>query len=343
MDKRECERPDGTRTRHAGWSFRTSPHTHAEGVLATLSEYRGMPEAHYVLGAGSSDLMFRAIRLWVTPHSRVLTLDPTYGEYGHILEQVIGCTPQRFMLREEDRYAVDLDALRAEFARGHDWIFLVNPNSPTGTTLRHTELVSLLDALHPNTHLWIDETYVDYVDPAMTLEPLAAARQRIVVCKSLSKCYGLSGLRAAYLCGDSELIAQVRRLTPPWVLGLPTQMAVTGALRNPDYYAGRWAETRRLRERLSTLLDGIGIETLGGQANFLLCSLRDRSITARWLIERCRHRKLFLRSLDNFGTRIDPWTFRIAVKDAATNQRMVGIIAEALAMGGNTIPTQSSP
>ena len=320
-----------TITRHAGWSFRTSPPTHAEGVLATLSEYRGLPEAHFVLGAGSSDLMFRAIRLWVTPHSRVLTLDPTYGEYGHILEQVIGCTPQRFMLREEDRYAVDLDALRAEFARGHDWIFLVNPNSPTGTTLRHTELVSLLDALHSNTHLWIDETYVDYVDPAMTLEPLAAARQRIVVCKSLSKCYGLSGLRAAYLCGDSELIAQVRRVTPPWVLGLPTQMAVIGALRNPDYYAGRWAETRRLRERLSTLLDGIGIETLGGQANFLLCSLRDRSITARWLIERCRHRKLFLRSLDNFGSQINPHTFRIAVKDAETNQRMVGILADVLA------------
>lgn len=317
---------------HIEWSLKTSPPTHAEGVLAALSESRALPEAHFVPGAGSSDLMFRAIRLWVTPRSRVLLLDPTYGEYGHILENVIGCTPHRFTLTKENGYAIDLAALASEFASGHDWIFLVNPNSPTGSVLGHADLVSLLDVMHPGTHLWLDETYVDYVDPAMTLEPCAAAHERVVVCKSLSKCYALSGLRAAYLCGSTTLMSQVRQVTPPWVLGLPTQIAVIGALRNPRYYEAQWSLTRMLREQLSAMLEVIGIDTLGSQANFLLCTLRGNAITARRLIELCRRKKLFLRSLENFGSRIDAHTFRIAVKDPDTNRRMVEILAEALAM-----------
>ena len=316
---------------HLEWSIKTSPPTHAEGVLATLAECRGLPEPHFVLGAGSSDLMFRAIRLWVRPSSRVLLLDPTYGEYGHILEHVIGCTPQRFPLQRGNGYAIDVASLRAEFARGHDWIFLVNPNSPTGSALDRATLVSLLEAMHPRTHLWLDETYVDYLDPAMTLEPLAAARDRIVVCKSLSKCYALSGLRAAYLCGSAPLMAQVRQVTPPWVLGLPTQMAVVAALRSQHYYEAQWFNTRRLREQLAAQLEAIGIDILGGQANFLLCAVLGNTITARQLIAHCRRQKLFLRSLENWGSRIGADTFRIAVKDAATNQRMVAIIADALA------------
>jgi len=327
---------------HLTFAMRTSPPTHAEGVLKVLAESRGLPQAHFALGAGSSDLMFRAMRLWVGKHSRVLLPDPTYGEYGHILEHVIGCDLQRFALSAETGYAIDQEALRAEFARGHDWIFLVNPNSPTGTTLDHATLASLLESLHPNTHLWLDETYVDYVDPAMTLEPLAAAHGRVVVCKSLSKCYALSGLRAAYLCGNAELIAKVRQVTPPWVLGLPTQMAVVAALRNLAYYEQQWAATRTLRTQLTQGFESIGIGVIGGQANFLLCSLRERAITASALIERCRRRKLFLRNLDNFGTRIDAWTFRIAVKDAATNQRMLAIIAEVLASSGETLNADCS-
>ncbi len=320
-----------TIARHIEWSCKTSPPTHAEGVLSTLSECRGLPETHFVLGAGSSDLMFRAIRLWVTPHSRVLLLDPTYGEYAHILENVIGCTPDRFALTKETGYAIDVDALHAAFAKGYDWIFLVNPNSPTGSVLTHAQLVSLLDAMHPRTRLWLDETYIDYVDSKATLEPQAAAHERVVVCKSLSKCYALSGLRAAYLCGSESAMAQVRKVTPPWVLGLPTQIAVISALNNPRYYEKQWARTRLLREQLSVMLDDIGITTLGSQANFLLCSLRDGAVTARHLIDDCRSKKLFLRSLENFGSRIDPYTFRIAVKDPDTNHRMVGILAEALA------------
>lgn len=317
-------------SRFLPWEIKTSPPTHAEGVLATLAESRRIQKRHFVLGAGSSDLMFRAIRLWVTKSSRVLILDPSYGEYGHILENVIGCEVHKFKLSQNDGYSINLSSLLYEFSKGYDWIFLVNPNSPTGTVLPYEALASLFETMHPKTHVWVDETYIDYVDPSITLEPLAVKRDRIVICKSLSKCYALSGVRAAYLCGSGALMAQIRHITPPWVLGLPTQIAVVFALRNGKYYEQRWSETRRLREQLAAALDEVGIDVINSQANFILCKVRGKLITAKNLIERCRRKNLFLRDLSNFGGQIDEFTFRISVKSEYTNRQMIKIISEEI-------------
>src|SRR6185503_1009555 len=83
-------------------------------------------------GAGSSDLIFEGLQRWVTPASRVLILDPMYGEYAHVLENVIGATVDRLALERKRGYEVDPDALAARVACGYDWVVLVNPNSPTG-------------------------------------------------------------------------------------------------------------------------------------------------------------------------------------------------------------------
>ena len=260
----------------------------------------------------------------------MLILDPSYGEYRHILDNVIGCEVHKFKLSQNDGYSINLRYLLSEFSKGYDWIFLVNPNSPTGTVLPYEYLVSLFETIHPNTHVWVDETYIDYVDPLMTLESFAAKRDRIVICKSLSKCYALSGLRAAYLCGSEALMAQVRHITPPWVLGLPTQIAVVFALRNRNYYEERWSDTRRLREQLAVALDEVGIDVVNSQANFLLCKVRGKSITAKKLIESCRRKNLFLRDLSNWGSQIDEFTFRISVKSECTNRQMINIISEEI-------------
>src|SRR5207237_7922333 len=99
--------------------------------------------------------------------------------------------------------------------------------------------------------VWIAETYVDYVDPDESLERFACELPNVVVCKSMSKVYALSGMRAAYLCACPELVAYLRRVTPPWTVSLPAQVAAVAALDEAPYYAARWAETRRLRQELA--------------------------------------------------------------------------------------------
>src|SRR5205814_10473124 len=154
---------------------------------------------------------------------------PTYGEYAHVLERVIGCRVDRFVLHRASNFNVDVDELSKTIARRrrrrrYDLVVLVNPNSPTGRHIPRPDMQRLLTAVNPGTRVWIDETYLEYVGAKESLERFAAGSANVFVCKSMSKVYALSGLRAAYLCGPAAEIRQLRAITPPWAVSLPAQV-----------------------------------------------------------------------------------------------------------------------
>ncbi len=313
-------------TEHLPWLLRTSPPTDAAGLVAAVAAARGVAPENILPGAGSSDLIFRAFRHWLRPGSRALILDPTYGEYAHVLEQVIGCTVDRLPLDRADDYALNLDRLRAAFARGYDIVALVNPNSPTGRHIPRDDLESVLRAAPAHTRVWVDETYVEYGGPHASLESFAAASENVIVAKSMSKVYALSGARVAYLCAGPHQLEALRALTPPWVIGLPAQVAAVRALQDPAYYEKRYAETAALREHLAAGLCALGWTVLPGIANFLLCHLPASGPDADAIVRRARADGLFLRDAVRMGARLGPHAIRLAVKDAATNSRMLAIL-----------------
>jgi histidinol-phosphate/aromatic aminotransferase/cobyric acid decarboxylase-like protein len=298
-----------------------------------IARARGVPADSVLPGAGSSDLIFTGLRHWVTPGSRVLILDPMYGEYAHVLEKVIGARVDRLSLSRTRSYDLQFADLSAHIRGGYDWVVLVNPNSPTGRHVARQDLEPRL-AKAPGTRWWIDETYIDYADCAgreQSLETYAAASTNVVVCKSMSKAYALSGARAAYLCGPPSMVDELRPLCPPWSASLPGQIAAVEALKASDYYRARWEETGVLRAELREGLLGLGWDVVPGCANFLLCHLPPAAPEAAAVAERARTRGLFVRDVASMGASLDARTLRIAVKDRRTNQAMVEILRITLA------------
>lgn len=318
---------------HLPWLLRTSPPTGCEGMLRAIASARGVDVASLLPGAGSSDLIFRAFRHWLNSDSRALLLDPTYGEYAHVLEKVIGCRVDRFALSPEDDFELSVDRFERAARKGYDLIVQVNPNSPAGRHAPRAELAPALARLPESTRVWIDETYIDYVGAEKSFETIAAGSENVVVCKSMSKVYALSGARVAYLCGPEPVIAELRSITPPWVVGLPSQVAAVKALEDPDYYEGRYRETHELRRALASELLAMGWGVVPGCANFLLCRLPDSGCDAATLVTRCREKGLFIRDARNMGAMLGDRFVRVAVKDAADNRRMVEIMR--MATGGN--------
>jgi histidinol-phosphate/aromatic aminotransferase/cobyric acid decarboxylase-like protein/N-acyl-L-homoserine lactone synthetase len=312
--------------RYLPWLVKTSPPTACEGLIRAIAVARGVSAEHVVVGAGSSDLIFRALPRWLHRRSRVLLLDPTYGEYSHVLEQVIGCRVDRLPLSREGGYVVPLDALGAALADGYDLVVLVNPNSPTGRYIDAADLKPLLQSAPARTRVWVDETYVNYVPGAESLEAFAAASENVIVCKSMSKMYALSGARAAYLCAAPHQLEELRAVTPPWVVSLPAQVAAVRALESLEYYEARWAETAGLRTTLAAGLRQLDWDVIDGVANFLLCHLPDTAPTAAELVSACQRRGLFLRNASPMGRQLGDRAVRLAVKDAVTNERMLHIL-----------------
>lgn len=315
---------------HLEWLIATSPPTGCEGLVRTVAETRGVPEANVLAGAGSSELIYLALRRRLTAGDRALVLAPSYGEYRHVLGRVIGCRVDTVELRREDGYRVDPALLAAKLREGFDLVVLVNPNSPTGVHLPREALEAVLREAPSATRFWIDETYVDYAGPDASLERFAAASRNVVVCKSMSKVYALSGLRAAYLVGPRDVVADLRALTPPWAVGLIAQVAAVEALRDGAYYAARWAETHALRADLERrLASDLGADVVRGVANFVLFHLPPGSPAPAEVAARCRARKLYVRDLGEMGD-VGRTALRVAVKDAATNARMLAILGDAL-------------
>ena len=102
-------------------------------MINVIARVRGVSPDNILPGAGSSDLIFRAFQQWLDANSRVLILDPTYGEYSHVLEQVIGCKVDRLVLPADQGYQFT-PALLDEYTGRHayDLAVIVNPISPTG-------------------------------------------------------------------------------------------------------------------------------------------------------------------------------------------------------------------
>jgi len=317
--------------KHLSWVLRTSPPSRASGLVRAIANARSVPEESVLVGSGSSALIFLALTEWLSRESRVTLLDPTYGEYAHLLEKIVGCDVERFVLPREDGYRLDLDELLERIGhRPPDWLILVNPNSPTGGFVPRSRLERFLDLLPPTTRVWIDETYVDYVGSLESLERYAAASDNVVVCKSMSKVYALSGLRLAYLCAAGRDLVRLWERTPPWGVSFPAQLAGIRALQSSSYYAERWTETGRLREELTSDLRraSCGVP-FPSHANFVLVDLPSSSPPAAEIVRRCATHGVFLRDFpnsENLGER----ALRVAVKSAAENRRIVRVLARAL-------------
>lgn len=225
---------------------------------------------------------------------------------------------------------VNTDSLLEEILKGYDMVILVNPNSPTGVHIAKDKMEEMLLQVPTATLVWIDETYIEYKGTTDSLEQLATRTENVIICKSMSKVYALSGARIGYLCCAPHLIETLKSLTPPWALSLPSQLAAINALQDEGYYNIKYHETQLLREKMRFDLIRIGMkEVIAGVANFLLFYL-PAGISSPDFIEDCKAHNLYIRDVSTMGTTLGNGVLRIAVKDEKTNERIIIIMQQIM-------------
>jgi histidinol-phosphate/aromatic aminotransferase/cobyric acid decarboxylase-like protein len=308
---------------------RTSPPPNGEGLVEAIARRFGVHPRHIVLGAGSSDLVYRAMTAWLDEGSRVLVLDPSYREYAHVAQKVARCSVEWLVLPRDDDYAPSGEDVRRVIGEGYDLVVLVNPNNPTGHYVERPTLLDWLDAAPSRTRIWVDEAYAHLVEHEASLVPDATTRANLFVCRSLSKSFALSGLRVAFLAGPADDVEALRRRTPPWVVGFPGQVAALRALEDEPYYARQYADTRRLRRELAASLRRAGFDVLEGQIASVLVHLPDDAPAAAEVVARCARRGVFVRDASDMGRSLGRRVLRVAVKDGRSHARIVSALHAA--------------
>ncbi|MGV3616922.1 MAG: pyridoxal phosphate-dependent aminotransferase [Fimbriimonas sp.] len=312
-----------------GWMARTSPPTHAEGVRAAIADRSGIDAARVLVGPGSSALLFLAFSRWLRPGMRVLTVDPTYGEYAHAIG-VAGANGERMML-EGPNFRLDLNRwIERLCGESYDLAVLVNPNNPTGQAIPAERLQKALVRIPSTTRVWIDEAYAPFAT-GTALDLSAFDRPNVFVVRSMSKGFALSGLRAAYLVGPQAAIQELGKWMPPWAVSLPAQVAVVAALSERDYYETRYAETEGMRRSLSDRLRNKGLRVLDGVANWVLAELPAGAPCAHAVCQRMAVERVFVRDAGRTAPALRDRYLRVAVRPDEEAERLLTALDRALA------------
>jgi histidinol-phosphate aminotransferase len=235
------------------------PDRHAAGVRRLLAERHGVEPEQIALGNGAAELLQSAAFALLGPGAELLTPWPSYPLYP-LLAAHAGAQPV---------FAAN-GLGKGELSERVRVLVICNPNDPTGAYVRSEELGALLSSLPDHVHVLLDEALVHFqdVEDVDACLRLIEAFPRLLVVRTFSKIYGLSGLRAGYAVGsDPRLLAAV---APVLGVNALTQAALEHALRTGDREIERRRRAvARERARVTEGLRALGADVADSQANFV--------------------------------------------------------------------------
>ena len=285
----------------------------------------GLSRDLITVGNGAAELI--AALLSQLGAGRLGLIAPSFEEYAHRRTPASVFTPGP----PDFRYTAD-DLIAWFGAHPVDVLVLVNPDNPSGNYLPAADVRRLIDwARTENVRLVVDESFVDFADePDATLltETILRADPHLVVIKSISKSYGIPGLRLGVLASaDGALVEAVSAALPIWNINSLAEFYLQVSSKYARVYGEALALFRRERAAFLADLAGVpGVRVLPTQANYVMAEVgTDVAELAAYLL--ATHRILIKDLTPKLGRLGVPGHFvRLAIRDAADNARLVAAL-----------------
>jgi histidinol-phosphate aminotransferase len=286
-----------------------------------LAQKHGVGMAEVLLGCGSNELLDLAVRTFCTAEHHIVFAEPAFVVY-RIAALASGIPFTAVPLTAG--LAHDLPAMAAAVKSNTRLMFVANPNNPTGTHVGRAAVEKLLREVPPEVIIVMDEAYLEYADAPDypdSLE-LRGLRERLVVCRTFSKIYGLAALRVGYAVGQPQLIDYMNRVRAPFNVSTIGQAAALAALDDSDHVQTARALNLKERKRLTDTLTGRGLAVAPSQANFILVDVKR---PARPVYEALLRQGVIVRP---FGSL--PSSLRVTVGTERENDRFLAALAQVL-------------
>lgn len=247
------------------------PHPYADDLKQALASYTRVDPEAIVTGCGSDDVIDSAIRAFCEPGDVLAHADPTFA-MAPLFARMNGLTPVAVPLGLG--FDLDVEGLLATGARV---IYLCSPNNPTGGCVSPGALEQVI-AEAPGLVI-LDEAYAEFCEQDWFTR--APGRARLLVTRTLSKAFGLAGLRIGYAAAAPALARDVERSRGPFKVGALTARAAIAALEGDRAWVrAQIDEMLACRARFVRELEARGLAPLPTDANFVLVPVRDAAATA---------------------------------------------------------------
>jgi len=229
--------------------------------LDALSDYTGYPKENIVAGAGMDEVITTVARLFLGKEDKALIPIPTYSLYS-LAAKLCGANP--IYQQRLKGFEVDL-----EMPEGIKMIFLCSPNNPTGNAISEETVRTIVEST--NAIVFLDEAYAEFAD--RSLLELVDEYENLVVGRTLSKAFGLAGLRLGYAVVPEWIAEQYRRVSPLFGISGLSLAAGVAALKDVEYMKPSVSKIRSERYRIQSRIEGAH----PSQGNFLYIETPKRS------------------------------------------------------------------
>lgn len=266
-------------------------------LVNAIAEKYKKNASQIVTGSGSDSL----IQYIVTAFSEVG--DELLSSQGTFIGWYVNVNKYGFKSVEVplNKYHIDLDKILNSITSKTKIIYLANPNNPTGTMFTRNEFESFLSKVPENILIVLDEAYTVYAE-SNTEYPngLFYEKDNLLVLRTLSKAYGLAGLRIGFAFGPEILIQQMYKVKLPFEPNHLAQEAAVAAFDDDDFLKKTVELNKKSLKKMKRKFDELGIEQVPTAANFILLLFPSEEFTIKFN-EECLNKGLIVRHVNSFG------------------------------------------
>lgn len=298
------------------------PDRHAGALRDRLAHLNGVDPSSILVTNGASQAIWLLAMAYLRSGRKASIVTPAYGEYlapslAMGAEVSMWDCGRSMLWGEPDMEMLLCDRIASD---PPNVLWLCNPNNPTGYVATEDQICRLLDCCSSGpTILVMDEAYRNFMAYPPDMGRFLGSG-RLLLLRSMTKDYGLPGVRLGYVVGPKEAIDAMRSVQPDWSVGAQAQSVGMAVLDKTGYYRGQWRSLRDEKKRLISGLVGLGVTVIPGEANFVLC-YHPRSPE---IMVYLRSMNILVRDCGSFG--LDGF-FRIGVKTREVDDKLLEAIS----------------
>ena len=248
------------------------PDPQQRNLKAVLAEQKGVRVTNILLGNGSDEVLDLIFRAFCEPNKdNIISLPPTYGMYKVL--SGINAIENREVLLTKD-FELHAERILEAVDENSKIIFICSPNNPTGNSFDEMAILRLLNEF--TGLIVIDEAYIDFSGKKSWLKRLDEF-PNLIITQTLSKAYGMAGIRLGLCFASEEIIAVLNKIKPPYNINELTQQRALQRVLNPDSLKLEVAEILKQKNTLLKVLHEVNFikKIYASDANFVLVKVDD--------------------------------------------------------------------
>ncbi len=313
------------------WKIPHYPEPDSTTLRQRIAKQFSITFDNVLVGNGSTEIIHLFAETVLQRRGEVIIPQPTFAEYEAATRRFKGKT--RLVYARPKTFSLPLDEIHKRISAKTRAVFICNPNNPTGKLVERERIIETVQrAEEHNVPILIDETFIEFSEREddSTLADIASDSPNLVVLRTFTKIYALTGLRVGYAIGHRDMIKPILDRKQPWNINCLAEAAALASLEDVDYIK----KTRRLIQRERSflqkeLIDIQGIEPFPSQTNFILVCTEETNRTSQEIRSILLDKGIIVRDCSSFRGLGNSF-IRVAVRKRAHNKKLVRALSETL-------------